>query len=56
MQGMCGGGTSWRRVWLIYIFCSIKHVPYIIYYEFYLGACTEKFDDQYRVSNLQDKM
>ena len=39
MQGMCGGDTSRRRVWLVlYIVCSIKHVRYIIYYEFYLGV------------------
>jgi len=45
VQGMCGGGTSWKMVRLIYIVCSIKNAPYIIYYEFYLGTCTEKFDE-----------
>jgi len=48
VQGMCVGDTSRRRVWLVlYIVCSIKHVRYIIYYEFYLGVCAEIFDEDH---------
>ena len=39
-------------VLLIYIVCSIKHAPYIIYYEFYLGTCTEKFDEGHSTAYL----
>jgi len=36
----------------IYIVCSIKHAPYIIYDEFYLGTCTEKFDEGHSTAYL----
>jgi len=36
----------------IYIVCGIKHAPYIIYYKFYLGTFTEKFDEGHSTAYL----
>ena len=33
---------GWSGLYILFVVLN-KHAPYIIYYKFYLGTCTEKF-------------